>query len=146
MNRSQWIALASTLVQCIACFMPWVHISSAGLTLSGIDTAGTSFGKPAYMHFILATVVLIVTFIPRIWAKRINLLFAALNFAWGIKNFILFSRCEAGECPQKQTGIYLMLMAATALLLTAFFPDMKMDTIKENGATSSDASSSTTGK
>lgn len=113
--------------------MPWIHINSAGITISGVDTTGTSFGKPAYIHFVLSSVILFLTFVKRIWAKRFNLLLAALNFAWAIKNFMLLGRCEAGECPDRQTGLYLVLIASAALLITAFFPNMKMNTIENAG-------------
>lgn len=126
MNRSQWIALASAIVLVVACFMPWVHISSAGITVSGVETAGTRFGKPAYIHFILTGIVVLFTFINALWAKRFNLLFAALNFAWALRNFVVITKCEAGECPEKQTGLYLVLIAAFALLVSTFFPNMKI--------------------
>lgn len=131
MNRSQWIALAAAIVLTIGCFMPWAIISGQEITISGVDTSGTRFGKPAYLHFVLTSAILILTFIKRIWAKRINLLFTALNLAWAIKNFILFGRCEAGECPERQMGLYLVLAAAIALLVTGFFPNMKIPVSEE---------------
>ena len=132
MNRSQWIALASTIVLAVACFMPWAQIASANIIISGVDTEGTRFGKPAYLHFILGALIILFTFIKRLWAKRFNLMFAALNLAWAIKNFMIVGRCEAGECPEKQTGLYLALLASAVLLFTTFFPNMKIP-VDENG-------------
>ena len=126
MNRSQWIALASAIVLIVACFMPWVHIESVNLAVSGVDTEGTRFGKPAYIHFMLVGLIIVFSFIKQIWAKRFNLLFAAINLAWAIKNFVVMTKCEAGECPEKQTGLYLLVVASIALLITAFFPNMKI--------------------
>ncbi|MBO9593630.1 MAG: hypothetical protein J7599_12050 [Niabella sp.] len=110
--------------------MPWSQIQSMGLTLSGVDTTGTRYGRPAYNHFILTGVILLLTFITRIWAKRMNLLFGVLNLAWAIRNFILFGRCEAGDCPERQIGLYLVLLAAVILMLTILFPKMEL---KEDG-------------
>ncbi len=138
MNRSQWIALASAIVLVVACFMPWVYIAPANLIVSGVDTEGTRFGKPAYLHFILAAVIILFTFIKKIWAKRFNLMFAALNLAWAIKNYMVMSRCEAGECPVKQTGLYLVLIAALALLITTFFPNMKIPVADKSEAADTD--------
>lgn len=138
MNRSQWIALASAIVLVVACFMPWVCIAPANLIVSGVDTEGTRFGKPAYLHFILAAVIILFTFIKKIWAKRFNLMFAALNLAWAIKNYMVMSRCEAGECPVKQTGLYLVLIAALALLITTFFPNMKIPVADKSEAADTD--------
>lgn len=140
MNRSQWIASASAIVLVVASFMPWVHIPSISLTISGVDTEGTRFGKPAYIHFILVAIIIALTFVKRLWAKRFNLFFAALNLAWAIKNFIVISSCEAGECPEKQTGIYLILIASIALLVTTFFPDLKIAVEEDNGTVLEDDS------
>lgn len=106
--------------------MPWVYIQAPNLTLSGVDTAGTRYGKPAYNHFILAAVILLLTFIQKIWAKRLNLLFGVLNLAWAIRNFILFSRCEAGECPHWEMGLFLVLLTSLILMLTVLFPKMEL--------------------
>ncbi|SDE01901.1 hypothetical protein [Niabella drilacis] len=126
LSRSQWLALLAAIILTIACFMPWAQIDSIGLTLSGIDTTGTRYGKPAYNHFILTAVILVFTLIARIWAKRLNLLFGVLNLAWAIRNFILFGRCEAGDCPERQIGLYLVLLASVILLLTILFPKMEL--------------------
>ncbi|MCH5688314.1 hypothetical protein LWM68_31065 [Niabella sp. W65] len=106
----------------VACFMPWMRIEDPALTITGMDTSGTRYGKPALAHFVLAFFILCSAFIPKIWAKRLGLLFAALNLAWGIRNFGVIPHCEAGVCPEKLTGIYLLLIASIVLLITALFP------------------------
>src|SRR5690606_35885276 len=111
MTRSQWLAVIGLALLIAACFMPWMKIEDPALVISGVDTTGTRYGKPALAHFVLAACILICTFIPKIWAKRINLLFAALNLAWVIRNFGVIPRCEGGVCPEKLTGIYLLLLA-----------------------------------
>lgn len=126
MNRSQWIALASASVLAVACFMPWAIIAQVHLTLSGVDTTGTHFGKPAYLHFILTGVVLLGSFVSKNWVKRANVFIAGINLAWAIRNFMLLGSCEAGECPQRQIGLYLVLFASIALLISAFFPKLKI--------------------
>ena len=122
MNRSLLITLIGAALLITACFMPWMRIEDPALTISGVDTTGTRYGKPALTHFILTTLVVICSFIPRIWAKRMNLLFAALNLAWGIRNFGVIPRCEGGVCPEKLWGIYLLLVACIILMITALFP------------------------
>lgn len=126
MNKSQWIALVAGFTLVIACFMPWIIIKNPELTLSGVDTEGTRFGKPGYIHFFLTAIIIIFTFVPKLWAKRTNIFLAALNLAWAIKNFIVLGGCEAGECPVKQTGLYLVLFASLVLLITAMLPNMKI--------------------
>lgn len=128
MNRSQWIALASAFVLAVACFMPWAIISSANLILSGVDTTGTHFGKPAYLHFILTGLILIGSFVSKNWVKRANVFIAGINLAWAIRNFVLLGSCEAGDCPERQIGLYLILFASISLLIAAFFPKLKIPT------------------
>lgn len=132
MNRSQWITLIAVLIIAIACFMPWVTIDMGNITVSGVDEGGTRYGKGAYSHFILIAAIIVFTFIPKIWAKRFNIFFAVLNLAWAIKNFLLLGRCEAGECPHRQIGIYLVLLMSIVLMITALFPQMKIDTAADD--------------
>jgi len=60
--------------------------------------------------------------IPKIWAKRINIFIAAINLALAIKNYILFTMCREGICPEKKAGIYLLLLVSIFLLAMTFFP------------------------
>lgn len=127
----KYFGFLSALALCYAVFIPWVTIDSLGLTLTGMDTRGTDFGKPGYFHLIMAGAYLILTFTPRIWAKRMNLLVVALNLAWAIRNFISIPACSGGECPDKQLGIFLMLACSVILMLCALFPDIKLEDINK---------------
>ena len=109
-----------------SCFTPWVIIESKNITVSGIDAAGTNFGKPGYFHFIMTTLFVVFLLIPRVWAKRSNLLICAFNIAWAVRNYIIISACQMGECPEKKSGLYLTLFASAVMLLSSFFPDIKL--------------------
>lgn len=123
MSRSQIITVLAIVVVIVACFIPWMRVEEPTLlTITGVDTEGTRYGKPAYGHFIWSVLVLLCTFIPKIWAKRINLLFAACNLAWAIRNFAIIPSCDGGICPIKLTGLYLILGASVVIMITAFFP------------------------
>ena len=126
MRWMKWIGLLSALLLIISCFMPWVFIESKNITISGVDATGTNFGKPGYFHFIMAGIYIIFTLIPRVWSQRSNLLICAFNLAWAIRNFIIISACRMGECPAKEPGLYLSLFASALMLLSAFFPDIKL--------------------
>ena len=104
------------------CFMPWMRIEDPAITISGVDTTGTRYGKPAIAHFVFAAFILIFAFIPRVWTQRINLLFAALNLAWGLRNFILVPSCDGGVCPDRLPGLYLVLLSAIFILVATLFP------------------------
>ena len=132
MRYMKWIGLMAVILLVISCFTPWVIIASKNITVSGINSGGTNFGKPGYFHLLTAFFFLCFHFIPRIWAKRINLLIVALNLAWAIRNFFVIPACIGGECPEKESGIYFVLLASAIMLLAALIPDMKIKE-KESG-------------
>lgn len=130
MRYRKWIGFAAGVLLILACFSPWVFIVSRNITVTGIQATGTNFGKPGYFHILCAFFFLLFHLITRIWAKRTNLLVAALNAAWAIRNFFLIAACQGGECPEKKVGLYLVLLASLVMMITTFFPDMKMNSEK----------------
>lgn len=132
MRYSKWLGLLAAFLLILSAFFPWVTIESKNLTITGIDTSGTNYGKPAYFHFLLAGIFLLCTFTPRVWAKRLNLLITALNIGWAIRNIMVLGSCMGGECPVRKMGIWLMLIASILMLISAVFPDMKLPTKNKN--------------
>lgn len=126
MRYMKWIGLLAVIILIGSCFVPWVIIHSKNITVTGIDSTGTNFGKPGYTHFVLSIFFVIFHFIPKLWAKRWNLLVVALNIAWAIRNYFIISMCREGECPDKQVGLWLVLIASTLMLLSALFPDIEL--------------------
>lgn len=126
MRYMKWIGLASVILLVVSCFLPWVIITSQNIIVSGVDSTGTNFGKPGYTHFVLSFFFIIFHFIPKLWAKRINLLIVALNIAWAIRNYFIISTCREGECPEKQIGLWLVLGASAIMLAAALFPDIEL--------------------
>jgi hypothetical protein len=126
MRWTKWTGLAAGILLIISCFSTWVVIASKNIIISGVDAPGTSFGKPGYLHLLFTFFFILFTFIPRIWAKRTNLLVTALNLAWAIRNYYIISSCRGGDCPEKQTGLYLVLLASLLMLASALFPDIEL--------------------
>ena len=120
------LGLFATLLLIIACFFPWVYIESANIIVSGVDARGTSYGKPGYFHFFMATLYLVCHFTPRIWAKRLNLLVSALNVAWAVRNYFIISACSGGECPEKKIALYIVLISSLLMLVAALFPKIEL--------------------
>ena len=58
--------------------------------------------------------------------KRTNFFIGVFNFAWAIKNYLIFSICRSGECPEKQPGIYFLVVVAALLFLMTLFPKMEL--------------------
>ena len=126
MRYMKWIGLAAAALLILSCFTPWVFIESKNITVSGVESTGTNFGKPGYIHFVLVAVFLFCSFVPKVWAKRLNLLVTGLNVGWAIRNYFLISACMGGECPVKNTGLYGVMLASLILLIAAMFPDIKL--------------------
>jgi len=131
MRYMKWIGLFAVILLIVSCFLPWVIISSRNIVVSGVESTGTNFGKPGYTHFVLSFFFVIFHFIPRLWAKRSNLLVVALNIAWAIRNYFIISMCREGECPEKQIGLWLVLLASFLVLIAALFPDIKLNEEKK---------------
>lgn len=124
MRYSTVLGVGAFLLLVAACCMPWVLIPSKSLIISGIDATGTRYGKPGYVHLLLSVFFLVFTLVPRVWAKRANLLVVAFNLAWTIRNFLLLSLCRGGECPERLTGLYLVAVAGLLMLISALLPSV----------------------
>ena len=99
--------------------MTWVIVPGKQIFISGVDAGGTAFGKPGYLNLLLSALYIVLTLVPKLWAKRVNIFIGTINLAWTFRNYLLLSRCEAGECPEKQTAIYIFLVAGIAMFLGA---------------------------
>lgn len=124
MKYSQTIGIAAGVLLIAACFLPWSFIESRQLTVSGLEAAGTNFGKPGLFNIVVGAVCMLLFALPRIWAKRTNVFLNAINLAWAIRNYIIVSSCMMGECPVKKFGLYVLLVAAIIMQAMALFPRM----------------------
>jgi hypothetical protein len=126
MRYMKWIGLLAVTLLIVSCFTPWVIIPSKDIIVSGVDATGTNFGKPGYTHFLMSFFFIVFHFIPKVWAKRWNLLVVALNIAWAVRNYFIITMCREGDCPEKQTGLYLVIIACVLMLVAALFPDIEL--------------------
>ena len=127
MKYSNYVGATLVIILIIACNMDWVHIDGGRLTVSGLRAAGTNFGKPGLINIISGSIAGILFLTPFLWAKRINLFFCAFNLAWAIRNYILITMCREGDCPEKQTGIFLLMISSALMLLVSFMPEIKIN-------------------
>ena len=132
MRYMKWIGLAAVIILVIACFMPWVQIESKGITVTGLDARGTNYGKPGYFNLVMSVFFLFFHLVSRVWAKRANLAVTALNLGWAFRNYFVISLCQAGECPDKEIGLFMMVIGAVFMLISALFPDMKLPEPKQD--------------
>lgn len=122
MKYSQLIGMLAALAIMGICFMPWIYISSVHTTVTGLQAKGTSYGKPGLLNIFLSAICIIFFLISKIWAKRVNVFIATINFAWAVRNYILLTTCLGGECPEKRAGLFLLVLAALIVLIMSFLP------------------------
>jgi hypothetical protein len=130
MRWMKWVGIAAAILLIISCFLTWVTIDSKNIVVSGVEATGTSFGKPGYFNLLMTFFFIVCTLAPKIWAKRINLLFTGMNFAWAIRNYFIIYACLGGECPEKHAGLYLVLGASLLMLASSLFPDIELPDAK----------------
>ena len=87
MKHMRWVGFIAVLLLVVACFIPWVFIASKNIIVTGIESSGTNFGKPGYVHFVFCFLFFIFHSFQKVWAKRCNLFVVALNGAWIIRNY-----------------------------------------------------------
>ena len=127
MKYSKWIGLVSVIIVIIACYMPWVYVSSKQLEIGGTYATGPqNFGKPGLINIVCCAGAAVFFMLPQVWAKMANIFFCGFNIAWAIRNLILLGTCYMGECPVKKTGLYILIIASAAMLLMSFMPDTEI--------------------
>ena len=126
MKYAQWIGMAAAGLLVIACFLPWTYHPDLQKNFTGFFSEENVYGKPGKVFLVLAIIASIFFYLPKVWAKRWNLLITALTTAYAIKSFILFSGCYGGICPDKKFGIWMMLISSVTMLVMAVIPDVKL--------------------
>jgi len=108
---------------CMSCFLPWSYHADVDKYFTGFFSEKNIYGKPAKMLLSLGSITVVCAFIHLLWLKRLALLASGLTVAYAIKNFLLFGSCYLGYCPEKEIGLYLMLISSLLLFAMAFFPE-----------------------
>lgn len=129
MKYSQYIGIVAGIALVIVCALPWVYIPSLQVYLTGINgrsSAELNFGSQIKSHGFFSTIMIICFFVNKIWAKRINVFLGAVNLAWAFKNFLIFSMCRGGECPEKQLALYLLVFFAAVMFVMSLLPKLEV--------------------
>lgn len=126
----QRIIYGAGIVACIvlitACFMPWTFHADLGKEFTGFFSEQNRYGKPGKYLTGLAVMILACMLLPKLWAKRLNLFLGALLIAYAVKTYILYTSCYMAYCPEKKTGVFLMLFSSVIIFIATAFPSMKL--------------------
>jgi hypothetical protein len=133
MKYSQWIGIAAALLLIAACFMPWAYFPDLGKDFTGFFSEQNRYGRPGKLLSFFSVVMISMFVIPKVWAKRTNMIVAAITVAFVIRSYILYTGCYGGICPEKRAGIFLLLLASAAVAVAALVPDLpvKQEATKE---------------
>ena len=124
MKYSQTIGIILCLFLIYCTTQPLVFIESRNWTITGWDPAGASFGQAGKFLCFFATLSIIFFALPFIWANRFIMVFASLLLAWSIRNFLILSTCQMGECPQKLWALYGCIIFSAGIMLMTFLPKL----------------------
>jgi hypothetical protein len=118
------------VLACIAlfasCFMPWAYYPDLQKSFTGFFSEKNIYGRPGVVFTFFASVSILLIFINKIWAKRIFIFIQALNIGYLLKTYAIFTSCYKGYCPEKQYGLYFLIISSIVLLLVSFFPDIQL--------------------
>lgn len=126
-----WLGIAACVVLIVSCFLPWTYHADVQKDFTGFYSALNKYGRPGKFIIIFTVVILAFMLLPKIWAKRTNLFLAAVLVAYAVKTYILYTSCYMAYCPEKKTGVFLMLFSAVAVFIAAIFPNMKLQEAKK---------------
>ncbi|MEO6254031.1 MAG: hypothetical protein ABIO79_12025 [Ferruginibacter sp.] len=121
-----WIGIAACVTLIVSCFLPWSYHADLNQAFTGFYSYKNEYGKPGKFLIFFGVITAIFMLVPKLWAKRVNLLICPLTLAYAIKSFILFGSCYNNYCPQKLFGLYLMLGCTVVMLVAAVFPNVKI--------------------
>lgn len=115
----------------LSCFMPWTFYADIRQTFTGFFSYKNEYGRPGMLLVPVSVVVVVLMQIRKLWSKRVNLFLTALTVGYSIKTYILFTSCYNAYCPQKLSGIYIMLFSSVTMLISAIFSDFKIEEKKK---------------
>ncbi len=126
MKYYKFIGLSACVLLVISCFLPWTYYSDLNKSFTGFFSEQNIYGKPgkAFIFFSVFSAVLI--FLDKIWAKRALIFLAALNLAYLIKTYVLFTTCYSTVCPVKLWGLYLLMASCIILVIVSILPNLKL--------------------
>ena len=126
MKHYKWIGWFASVLLIVSCFMPWAYYADLKETFTGFYSHENLYGKPGMFLSAIAVIAFTLMYLPKVWAKRTNLFVCALGLGYAIKSYILFTSCYNAYCPEKEAGVYLMLISSIIMLVATIFPDLKM--------------------
>lgn len=126
MKHSKWIGLIVYLLLIGVCFLPWTYHADLGKNFTGFFSEKDVYGKPGKFIIIFSLISVALIFIQQVWAKFVHLFFAGFLMAYALKSYHLYTSSYNAYTPEKQFGIYALVLLSVASFIVALFPEMKL--------------------
>lgn len=126
MKYYKQIGLIACVLLVISCFLPWAFYPDLHKSFNGFFSEMDIYGKPGKVFIFFAVLSAILIFLNKVWAKRTLIFLAAFNVGYLIRTYILYTSCYRAFCPEKQYGLYLLIVGCVLLLIVSFFPNLKL--------------------
>ena len=114
-----------TALICI-CFMSWTYHADLGKYFTGFFSEKNIYGKPGKFFIIFSVICVLMMFVEKVWAKFVHIFFAGVILAYALKTYHLYTSSYNAYSPEKQPGIYLLLLLSILSFAISLFPDMKI--------------------
>jgi hypothetical protein len=119
MNWKTVLGLVACTLLVASCFMRWAWYPDIEMFFTGFFSKENYYGRPGILLSCLAGIAFVMYLVRRPWSYRLNLIVGAIVLGYAITSFLRFSSAYDGFLPEKQPGIWLMLMSAGANLVAA---------------------------
>ena len=99
--------------------MHWTYYPDIQKHFTGFDTKvlfrgeiRNYYGRPGKLLVPIAIICLLLHLVSKMWAKWVNLLFAALGVAYVISRYLMFTNGYGTVQPEQETGLWLVVGSA----------------------------------
>jgi uncharacterized membrane protein len=130
------LGIVACILAVLSCFMPWVTFPAQQETFTGFYVkkfpSGVYYGKPGTFITILCSIILLFMFLPKLWAKRINIFLSAFFVAFVVSVYIRFTNSLFDNEIEKRFGLLVLVVSSLLIFISCMLPDMKMKDKKPN--------------
>jgi hypothetical protein len=119
MKWKHWMGLVACVALISASFMHWTFYPDIQKYFTGFFTEKNYYGRPGIFLSFFAGIGILSYLTRKVWLTRINLIAGGLCMGYAIKSFLLFVSSYDGYVPERQAGIYIMIVAAFVNMVAA---------------------------
>jgi hypothetical protein len=107
------------------CFMPWTYHADVDSFFNGFYSEKNVYGKPGKFFIIFSVICIATLFINKVWARMTHLFTSGLIVAYALKTYHLYTSSYNLYTPQKQWGIYALVILSVLSFVMAMLPEEK---------------------